>query len=95
MLFRPDSITDGRIHFYHNNNAEVAVNALAKRNEITIETLSPRGNKMIETFELSDDSIKLKVTIRISDSNFKELLTLQRVYDRGASWRVFGIEFRQ
>lgn len=75
-------ITDGQIHFYHTNNTDIAVNTLAKKNKLSIETLSPRGNHMMETFELSADGSKLKVSIQISDSNFQELLTLQRIYDR-------------
>ncbi len=75
-------ITDGQIHFYHTSNSEVAVRAQAIKNRLSVETLSPRGNQMLETFELSTDGGKLRVSILISDSDFNELLTLQRIYDR-------------
>ena len=76
-------INDGQTRsFQAENNFYIAVSAKKEENKLLIETLSPRGNRMKETFELFADGSKLKVSIQISDSNFKELLTLQRIYDR-------------
>ena len=75
-------ITDGVTHISQANNADIAVSATREKNKLSIETLSPRGNQMIETFELSADGSKLKIIIRITDSNFQELLTLHRTDDR-------------
>ncbi len=74
---------DGQSRLYQaENNAQAIVKAGGQRKLLLIETLSPRGNRMKETFELSGSGGKLKVLIQISDPNSKELLTLQRVYDR-------------
>lgn len=90
--FYPDHIftrtfpTDGLPHIYQSNNGGgMVVNASGEKSKLSIDTLSPRGNNMTETFELSADASKLKITIQISDSNLQELLTLQRIYDRAIS----------
>lgn len=75
-------ITDGQTHIYHVSDADIAVNAIREMKKLSITTLSPRGNRMIETFDLSADGSKLKVTVRILDSNFQESLILHRIYDR-------------
>lgn len=49
---------------------------------LNLETVSPRGNKMIETYRLSADAKKLTITIRVETPEGKELITLKRVYDR-------------
>lgn len=76
-------INDGLPHFYQaNSDTEIAVSARQEKNKLLIETVSPRNNLMEETFELFANGNKLKVTVRISDANFQELLTLHRIYDR-------------
>lgn len=87
--FYPDVIstrtmkTEGQTQMYQaENNFYITVRARKEENKLLIETLSPRGNRMKETFEFFADGSKLKVSIQIFDLNFKELLTLQRIYDR-------------
>ncbi len=87
--FYPDHIstrtrkTDGIPDVYQSeNNVYVAVRATREENRLWIQTVSPRGNRMLETFEIFDNGDKMKVTIQISDSDSRELLTLQRIYDR-------------
>ena len=76
-------INDGLTRTYQaENNFYITVSARKENNKLLIETLSPRGNRMKETFEIFADGSKLKVLIQISDSNFQEVLTLQRIYDR-------------
>ena len=75
-------ITDGQTHIYHVSDADIAVNAIREMKKLSITTLSPRGNRMMETFELSADGSKLQVIVRILDSNFQESLILHRIYDR-------------
>ena len=65
-----------------------AVTAFRKSGKIVIETVSPSGNRMIETYELTTAAptgSKLSVTMRIEDASAKEMLTLHRVYDRAAT----------
>ncbi len=66
-----------------------AMTAFRKSGKIVIETVSPRGNRMIETYELvaapAPTGSKLSVTLRIEDAAAKEMLTLHRVYDRAAT----------
>jgi hypothetical protein len=75
-------INDGLTHsFQTENNFYITVRARKENNKLLIETLSPRGNRMKETFELFANGSKLKVLIQISDANLQEVLR-QRVYNR-------------
>lgn len=83
--------TDGQTHMYPaGNNFYIAVNVSREGQKMLVETHSPSGNQMVETFELSADGSKLKVTVQISDSNVRELLSLQRIYDRPISDDLSG-----
>ena len=79
---------DGNVQIYElRPGVNFAVTALRKNDKLVIETVSPRGNRMIETYELPAPSAgaKLSVTVRIEDASAKEMLTLHRVYDRSAT----------
>ena len=79
---------DGNAQIYElRPGVNFAVTALRKNDKIVFETVSPRGNRMIETYELPAPSAgaKLSVTVRIEDATAKEMLTLHRVYDRAAA----------
>ena len=96
--FYPDAIStrtfiiDGLTHIYQaKNEFNIAVIATEKEKKLLIETLSPRGNRMVETYELFADGNKLKVSIQVFDSNYKEFLTLQRIYDRAILDDFFGL----
>lgn len=78
--------SDGAARMYElRQGASISVTAFEKNNLLTIETVSPRGNRMIETYELANGGHKLKVMIRIESPASQELLTLHRVYDRLAA----------
>lgn len=62
--------------------ANIAVTAAFKGNELKIETVSPRGNKMTEIYALNPNGDKLRVALQISSPNEKEIITLNRVYNR-------------
>lgn len=49
---------------------------------LTTMTISPRGNRMVETYELSPKDHQLHVSITIADASSIPLLTLNRVFDR-------------
>ncbi len=81
--------SDGQTHMYPaGNNFYIAVSVRRQGKKMLVETHSPSGNQMVETFELSADGSKLKVTIEISEPNVKDLFTLQRIYDRVNSDRL-------
>jgi hypothetical protein len=62
--------------------ANIAVTAAFTGNELKIETVSPRGNKMTETYALSASGDKLRVALQIDSPDDKELIVLNRVYNR-------------
>jgi len=62
--------------------ADYTVTAIREDGKMTVETVSPRGNKMTETYEVQPGGNKLKVTVRIENAEAKELITLHRTYDR-------------
>lgn len=63
-------------------DVKISVRAIEKDGRLIVETISPRGNKMTETFNMNQDSNKLNVLIRVEDPKAGELLSLHRVYDR-------------
>lgn len=76
-------IADGKAHAYEMRaGVDYIVTANGKTDRLVVETQSPRGNLMIETYEITPAANKLKVTVRIEDGSAHELLTLRRVYDR-------------
>lgn len=73
------------------NGANFLIAAARKNNALKIETESPRGNRMIENYQLADRGKKLFVIVRFEDAAAKEIFTLRRVYDR-ISPDVFPVE---
>lgn len=62
---------------------DFAVTAVLKTGFLTIETTSPRGFRLIETYELLPDAAgKLKGQVRLTDAAGKEMVALRRGYDR-------------
>ena len=59
-----------------------SITAMQDSDFLKLETVSPRGNKMLETYAISADGKKLMVTVRFETAGAKEILTLRRVYDR-------------
>lgn len=45
------------------------------KNQWLVETVSPRGNILTETFELRNEGRKLNVTVKVEDAAHKELIT--------------------
>ena len=62
--------------------AKLAITAIRKTDGLSIETVSPRGNKMTETFRLAPGGAKLIVVVRVEHPSTREVLNLRRVYDR-------------
>lgn len=62
--------------------ANIFVTAAFKGSELKIETVSPRGNKMTETYALSPNGDKLRVFVQIDSPDDKEIIALKRVYNR-------------
>lgn len=84
---------DGNAQIYElRPGVNFAVSAFRNNDRIVIETVSPRGNRMIETYELvaASAGAKLTITVRIEDASAKEMLTLRRVYDRAATEIFLG-----
>lgn len=78
-------LADGKPQSYEMRpgvNYSVATNRSG--NKLVIATVSPRGNKMVETYELSPNAKRLKVSVRIEENSGKEIFTLLRFYDRTA-----------
>lgn len=83
IVFTRMIATDGKARIGEfADGARFLLTAVQKKDLIEIETVSPRGNKMIETYRLSADGKKLTVLIRVETPGAKELITLKRVYDR-------------
>lgn len=62
--------------------ANIAVTATQITDGFTVETVSPRGNRMTETFRLASGGSKLIVAVRVERLRTHEVLNLHRVYDR-------------
>ncbi len=72
--------------------AKLAITATGKTGGLTIETVSPRGNKRTETFRLALGGAKLIVVVRIEHPGTSEVLNLRRVYNRVPSDTSFVAE---
>jgi hypothetical protein len=72
--------------------ANLAITATGKRDGLTIETVSPRGNKRTETFRLASGGAKLIVVVRVEHPGTSEVLILRRVYDREPADTSFAAE---
>lgn len=83
VVFTRTVLTDGKLHTGElRNGSNFSLTASKKSDFLKIETVSPRGNKMIETFELSNGGKRLIEILRFEDNASKEIITLRRVYDR-------------
>lgn len=67
------------------NGVNVSITAEQTGDSLKIETVSPRKNRMIETYALAVEGRKLIVTVRFEDAAAKEIITFRRVYDRIAA----------
>lgn len=72
--------------------AKLAITATGKTDGFTVETISPRGNKMTETFLLAPGGAKLIVVVRIEHPRTNEVLNLRRVYNRAPADTSFVAE---
>ncbi len=72
--------------------AKLAITATGKTDGLTIETVSPRGNKMTETFRLASGGAKLIVVVRVERPGTREVLNLRRVYEREQADTYFVAE---
>lgn len=75
-------LTNGKTQIGEIEGGNFLVTAKQSKDRLSVETVSPRGNILTETFEIIDQGRKLNVTVRIEDAAHKELITLKRVYDR-------------
>lgn len=83
IVFTRTIATDGKARIGElSDGSRFLLTAVQKKESLEIETVSPRGNKMIETYRLSNEGKKLTVTIRVETPEAKKLITLKRVYDR-------------
>lgn len=64
------------------SGANLSMTAELIADSLKIETVSPRKNRMLESYTLADQGKKLIVTVRFEDSAAKEIITFRRVYDR-------------
>ena len=72
--------------------AKLAITATGKTDGFTVETISPRGNKMTETFWLASGGEKMIVVVRIEHPGTSEVLNLRRVYNRAPTSTSFVAE---
>ena len=72
--------------------AKLAITATGKTDGFTIETVSPRGNKRMETFRLASGGAKLIVAVRVERLSTNEVLNLRRVYNRAPTDNSFVAE---
>lgn len=83
ILFTRTFSTDGKMRGGELPDGTIfSAAATQNDNSLKVEIVSPRGNKMSETYALFGDGKKLIVTVRFETAQTKELLTLRRVYDR-------------
>lgn len=64
------------------DGADFSLTAAQRRGFLKLETASPRGNRMIETYALAAAGKKLVVIVRFENEQAKEMFTLRRIYDR-------------
>lgn len=77
---------DGKAQNYEMRpGANFSVTTTRTGNKLAIITVSPRGNKMSEIYELAPNAMQMKVNVRIQEVSGKEIFSLLRVYDRVAS----------
>lgn len=83
IVFTRTILTDGKARIGElSDGTRFLLTAAQEKDSLKVETVSPRGNKMIETYQLSNEGKKLTVTLRVETPESKELITLKRVYDR-------------
>lgn len=75
-------ITDGKNRIGEVQGVNFLATATRSAGSLKIEIVSPRGNKMTETYTSADDGKKLIVTVRFETARAVEIVTLRRVYDR-------------
>ena len=83
ILFTRTVLTDAKARIGElADGTRFLLTAAQEKGSLKVETVSPRGNKMTEIYQLSGDAKKLTVTVRVETPEAKELMTLKRVYDR-------------
>lgn len=83
ILFTRTILTDAKARIGElADGTRFLLTAAQEKGSLKVETVSPRGNKMTEIYQLSGDAKKLTVTVRVETPEAKELITLKRVYDR-------------
>lgn len=83
LVFTRTILTDAKARIGElSDGTRFLLTAEQAKDSLKIATVSPRGNKMIESYKLSGDGKKLSVTVRVETPESKELITLRRVYDR-------------
>lgn len=65
--------------------ANYSITAKRSSGVLVVETVSPRGNKMTETYEITAKGRKLSTAMRIDDTAGREVITIHRVYDRAVA----------
>ncbi len=76
-------LNDGRKHLFNiSEGAQGTVSAIHFGDFVKIETVSPRANKMTETYVVNSNGKKLAVDFRFETETKKEIFSLHRVYDR-------------
>lgn len=82
MILTRTVLTNGKGQIAAIEGGKLLVTATQSKDKLSVETVSPRGNILKETFEITNDGRKLNVTVRVEDSANREMITLKRVYDR-------------
>lgn len=76
-------ITDGRMRSIRQNSGFVFnLTATESENSLLILTKSESGVQFSETYQILEKEQKLKVIVRLIDSNQNELAKLNRIYER-------------
>lgn len=70
--------------------ANLAVSATRETERLTVETVSSRGNKMTETFQVEQNGSKLIIYLRVERIRTLEVLNLRRVYEREPTNNYFA-----
>ena len=84
-------LVDGRSHTYYVDErkapgvlaggVEVEVKAKWDKEKFKVETKGPGNAKVTQEIELDDDTGRLKVKTKLSNSRMGQNFTLERVYD--------------
>lgn len=82
MILTRTVLTNGKGQIAAIEGGKLLVTATQSKDKLSVETVSPRGNILKETLEITNDGRKLNVTVRVEDSANREMITLKRVYDR-------------